>query len=93
MVETGMVQKAAGATWPVGFHFRGDDLNSLLITGLAVTSLPVGMTVDAGHIDADGKGVWAWVTGGTAGTDYFVVFVWTRSDGMITPDIMRVAVR
>ena len=93
MAETGLVKKPAGATWPIGFRFHGEDLNSLLITGLAVTSLPVGLTVDAGHIDADGQSVWAMVSGGTVGTDYFVVFVWTRSDGMITPDIMRVAVR
>ncbi|HUT61293.1 MAG TPA: hypothetical protein VNA25_25880 [Phycisphaerae bacterium] len=93
MVETGKVQKAVGATWPVGFRYRGDDLNSLLITGVAVTSLPAGLTVDAGHIDADGKGVWALVSGGVVDTDYFVAFAWTRSDGMITPDIMRVAVR
>jgi len=44
-------------------------------------------------VDTDGMGAWAWMTGGVAGTDYFVLFVWTRSDGMITPDIMRVCVR
>ena len=93
MTETGTVNKPSGATWPIGFRFRGEDLNSLLITGVAVTSLPVGLTVDAGHIDADGQGVWAWISGGTVGMDYFVVFAWTRSDGMSTPDIMRVAVR
>jgi len=93
MVETAMVTKPGGARWPVGMRFRGEDLNSLLITGVVVTSLPVGLTVDAGHVDADGMGVWAWVQGGTVGTDYFVLFVWTRSDGMITPDILRVCVR
>ena len=93
MVETGTVTKPAGATWPIGFRYRGTDLDSLLITGVVVTSLPVGLTVDAGHIDADGEGVWAWVSGGVAGTDYFILFVWTRSDGMITPDLMRVCVR
>ena len=93
MVETAPVTKPAGANWPVGMRFRGEDLNSLLITGVVVTSLPVGLTVDAGHVDTDGMGVWAWMAGGVAGTDYFVLFVWTRSDGMITPDIMRVCVR
>lgn len=93
MLETGSIQKADGARWPVGFRYRGEDLNSLLITSVVVTSLPAGLTVDAGHVDADGMGVWAWVQGGTVGTDYFVLFVWTRSDGMITPDVMRVCVR
>jgi hypothetical protein len=93
MLEVGAITKAAGARWPIGFRYHGEDLNSLLITGVVVTALPVGLTVDAGHIDADGQGVWAWAEGGVAGTDYFVLFVWTRSDGMITPDLMRVCVR
>jgi hypothetical protein len=93
MQDTGLIPKPAGARWPVGFRFRGEDLNGLLITSVVAASLPAGMTCDGGHVDADGQGVWAWAEGGVAGTDYFVLFVWTRSDGMITPDIMRVCVR
>lgn len=93
MIETGRVQKPDGASWPIGFRFHGADLDDLMVMSVVVTSLPAGLTVDGGHVDADGQGVWAMVSGGTLGEDYFVLFVWTRSDGMITPDVMRVAVR
>jgi hypothetical protein len=93
MIEVASVQKASGSRWPVGLRYRGEDLQGLLITGVVVTSAPAGLTIDGGHVDADGQGVWVMAEGGTEGTDYFVLFVWTRSDGMITFDVMRVCVR
>ena len=93
MLETCTEIKPVSANWPMGMRFHGEDLNGLVITGVVVSSSPAGLTVDAGHVDADGTGVWAQVSSGVAGVDYFILFVWTRSDGMITPDIMRVCVR
>jgi hypothetical protein len=93
MLETARLTKPATARWPMGFRFHGEDLEGLAVTNVVATVLPSGLTVDAGHVNADSDGVWAWVESGVAGTDYFILFLWTRSDGMVTPDIMRVCVR
>ena len=93
MLETAKTTKPAGARWPVGMRFHGEDLEGLAVSSVTAAGAPAGMTVDAGHVNDDADGVWAWAEGGVAGTDYYILFVWTRSDGMITPDILRVCVR
>jgi hypothetical protein len=62
------------------------------VASVVATVLPVGLTIDGGNVNAEGDGVYVIASGGEVGTEYFILFVWTRSDGMITPDILRVRV-
>jgi len=93
MLETGTQIKSAAAEWPIGFRFHGEDLEGLAIVGVVVSAIPSGLVISDPIINAEADGFYSWVSGGTAGEDYLVTFVWTRSDGMVTDDIMRVCVR
>ncbi len=93
MVETGTIIKRAGDEWAVGFRFHGEDLDGLPITGVVASVVPSGLVVAVPIVNATADGFYAWVSGGVVGIDYVITFTWTRSDGMVTDDAMRVCVR
>jgi hypothetical protein len=93
MLDTGIQILPVGARQPIGFRYHGEDLNGLPITAVTKAALPTDLVVEDPVINADADGFYSWMSGGVAGTDYFVLFVWTRSDGAVTPDLMRVCVR
>lgn len=52
-----------------------------------------GLTVDSSGLTDSNTSITAWLSGGTAGTDYDVVFQFTTSDSRTDEKTMRVKVR
>lgn len=88
----GTIEKRAAEKFPVGFRYLEPDLpDGVTITGVVAAGTPSGLTVGSGQFS--GAEIFAWVEGGTAGTDYTVRFTTTLSDGKILVDDFVVKVR
>ena len=78
-----VIEKHAAGKDCVGFRFHGDDLPAGTTIVSAICSVaPTGLTIETtAHVNTDADGIHISIEGGTAGTDYFITFVATRSDG------------
>lgn len=88
----GTIEKRAAEKFPIGFRYRDPDIPAgVTVTAVTAASSPAGLTVGSGQYDANE--VFAWIEGGTAGTDYTVRFTTALSDTKILVDDFVVKVR
>ncbi len=88
----GTIEKRAGEKYPVGFRYRSPDIpDGVTVDSVSVSAQPPGLTFGSGQFS--GNEVFAWVEGGTAGTDYTVTFTTVLSDTKRLIDDYAVKVR
>jgi hypothetical protein len=79
-----VVEKAVAEQFPIGLIYSAPDLETPeIITVSTVAVSPVGLTLGAVTINAAGDTVSAYVSAGTAGVEYVVLFKVTTSGGKI----------
>lgn len=77
-----VVEKAVAETFPIGLTYIDPDLETgETISASTVAVTPSGLTL--GAVTIDGAEVSAFISGGTAGTEYTVLFKTTTSGGKI----------
>jgi len=88
----GTIEKRAGEKYPLELRYRNPDIPAgVAITGVTAVGSPSGLTIGSGQFS--GTLVWAWVEGGTAGTDYLITFTTTLDNTAKLIDDWLVKVR
>lgn len=87
-----IVAKKVAEEFQLEFRYTSDRLDAgQTISSCVVTSSPAGITLN-GAATIDGNTVKQFVSGGTAGSEYYLTFTTTLSDGSVYLDDIVVQV-
>ncbi len=88
-----ITRKRVAESFPVGIRYQEPDIPAGGHIDSVSVAITAGLTLGTNGVNADATEVYAWVSGGTDGSDYTVTFTVTMSDTRVIIDDYLVRVR